>query len=379
METKTQHGYLLLADISGYTSFVAKSELEHAHDILSELLELILKRLTTIFTLSKLEGDAIFSYAPETKLERGETLIELIESTYAAFKDQQEAIRRRTTCQCNACRNIPSLDLKFIVHHGDYIFQTIGGHHEMVGTDVNLIHRLLKNHVAEATGWRGYALFCEQALSHVGMKAEGWQESIETYDLGEVKIYVTNLADRYTTLRDQRRVSIDRSEADLIYELDYSAPPPIVWDWLNDPHKRLKWEYADRHMFPFFMPKGRTTIGAVNHCMHGKNLAMIETVLDWRPFDYFTVTQDVIGQALITTTSHLTPIETGTHLLITSQWQLKTLLPMPDVMRRSIIKSTAGNLKITEAYQKIEQLILSGGGDQGAEVRTNPRPPSPAL
>jgi hypothetical protein len=155
METKTQHGYLLLADIGGHTSFVAKSELEHAHDILSELLGLILKRLTTIFTLSKLEGDAIFSYAPQTKLERGETPLELIKSTYAAFKDQQEAIRRRTMCQCNACRNIPSLDLKFIVHHGDYIFQTIGGQHEMVGTAVNLIHRLLKNHVADKSGWRG--------------------------------------------------------------------------------------------------------------------------------------------------------------------------------------------------------------------------------
>ncbi len=44
MDYKTQHGYLILADISGYSSFVAKSELEHAHDILSELLELILKR-----------------------------------------------------------------------------------------------------------------------------------------------------------------------------------------------------------------------------------------------------------------------------------------------------------------------------------------------
>src|SRR5512135_590108 len=143
MNAKTQHGYLLLADISGYSSFVARSELEHAHDILSELLEVVLKQLTAIFTLSKLEGDAIFAYAPEIVITRGETLLELIESTYAAFKDRQEGIRHRTTCQCNACRNIPLLDLKFIAHYGDYVAQSIGGHHEMVGTDVNLVHRLL--------------------------------------------------------------------------------------------------------------------------------------------------------------------------------------------------------------------------------------------
>ena len=329
MDTKTQHGYLILADISGYSSFVAGSELEHAHDILSELLELILKRLTAIFTLSKLEGDAIFAYAPEEKLARGETLLEMTESTYGAFKDQQEAIRRRTTCQCNACRNIPSLDLKFMVHHGDYILQSIGGHGEMVGTDVNLIHRLLKNHVAEATGWRGYALFTEQALLHIGLKPDGLQEMSETYDIGEVKTFVINLRDRYQSARDQRRVIVDRAEADLVYEFDYPAPPPIVWDWLNDPHKRLKWEYADRHMFPFFLPKGRTTTGAVNHCMHGKNVAMIETVLDWRPFEYFTVTQDVLQAVIMTITFQLLPTATGTHLIYICRLQPQIPIPMP--------------------------------------------------
>jgi hypothetical protein len=203
--------------------------------------------------------------------------LELIESTNAAFKDKQEAIRRRTTCQCNACRNIPALDLKFMAHFGDYIFQSIGGYREMVGTDVNLIHRLLKNHVAAERGWRGYALFTHQALSHVGLQPEGFQEMNETYDIGEVKIFVTHLKDRYQTLRDLRRVIVDCSAADLLYEFDYPAPPPVVWDWLNDPQKRLQWEYADRHMFPFFMPKGRTAAGAVNHCMHGKNLAMFDS------------------------------------------------------------------------------------------------------
>ena len=38
MERKTQTGYLLLADISGYTSFVAQTEIEHADMALSFLL-----------------------------------------------------------------------------------------------------------------------------------------------------------------------------------------------------------------------------------------------------------------------------------------------------------------------------------------------------
>ena len=358
MDTKTQHGYLILADISGYSSFVARSELEHAHDILSELLEVLIKRLAAVFTVSKLEGDAIFAYASDEKLTRGETLLELIESTYAAFKDQQETIRRRTTCQCNACRNIPSLDLKFMVHHGDYIAQSIGGYREMVGADVNLVHRLLKNHVADVSGWRGYALFTEQVLSHVGLKPDGLQEMSETYDIGEVKIFVTDLNDRYRTLRDLRRVFVDRAEADLVYEFDVPAPPPIVWDWLNDPQKRVKWEFADRHMFPFFLPKGRTTVGAVNHCVHGKNVSMIETVLDWRPFDYFTVAQDVLQVVIMTVTFQLLPTATGTHLIYICSLQPQISLPMPASLKLAAVKSELDKLKVKEAYEKIARLVI---------------------
>lgn len=32
-----EHGYLVLADISGYTSFLVQTELDHAQEILSDL------------------------------------------------------------------------------------------------------------------------------------------------------------------------------------------------------------------------------------------------------------------------------------------------------------------------------------------------------
>ena len=57
MSSITQHGYLVLADISGYTSFVAGTELEHAQAILGELLESIITRFKARLTISKIEGD----------------------------------------------------------------------------------------------------------------------------------------------------------------------------------------------------------------------------------------------------------------------------------------------------------------------------------
>ncbi len=296
MEPKTQHGYLVLADISGYTAYLAGVELTHAHEILTELLELIVGQFKPVLTILKLEGDAVFAYAPAAKVSRGETLLELVEATYVAFRDWVGAIRRRTTCECNACRNIPSLDLKFIAHYGDFMTQTVAGIRELVGTDVNMAHRLLKNNVKEATGWRAYALFTEQTLAHMGVDPGDTIAQTEVYDLGEVRTRSLNLQARYQALTDARRILLAPEEAYIHFTHEYPVPPPIVWEWLNDPHKRGTYAFDKHTVFRAAdRPAGRTDIGARNHCVHGKKVAMIETVLDWRPFDYFTVEQNYSG------------------------------------------------------------------------------------
>ncbi|HYT81133.1 MAG TPA: DUF2652 domain-containing protein [Actinomycetota bacterium] len=113
------NGYLMIADISGYSAYLATTELEHSPEVLGELLELIVQHLQPPLHLSKLEGDAVFVHAPEDTFFRGETLLELIENTYAAFRDRIRAIERNM-CDCEACRKSPALDLKFVVHHGEY-------------------------------------------------------------------------------------------------------------------------------------------------------------------------------------------------------------------------------------------------------------------
>ena len=72
MNATTQHGYLLLADISGYTSFVAGTELDHSHEILSDLLETICMQVEKLLTIHKLEGDAVFAVFPSAPNAVGE-------------------------------------------------------------------------------------------------------------------------------------------------------------------------------------------------------------------------------------------------------------------------------------------------------------------
>src|SRR5947207_2249890 len=130
------------------------------------VLEAIVEKLGGTLTISKLEGDAVFTYIGESQLSEGKSLVKLIDQTYLAFRDQAKTLYAGATCGCKACKAIPMLDLKFIVHHGDYVIQQIAGIKDLLGTDVNLIHRLAKNHVFESTGWQGYALFTYQSLEH---------------------------------------------------------------------------------------------------------------------------------------------------------------------------------------------------------------------
>lgn len=288
METKTQHGYLLLADISGYTAYLADTELEHAHEILSELLELVVERFKSTLTLAKLEGDAVFAYASDSQVPRGEILLELIDSVYIAFRNRRDGAHRRTTCTCAACRNIPTLDLKFLLHYGAYILQNVSGITELAGSDVNLVHRLLKNHISEATGWRAYALFSAAALQHVAVWPAQLHEQLEAYEhLGEVVTYSQDMHPRYQAFTEARRVFITPDESDLVIVQDLPASPAVVWDWINDPLKRVQWDDLDE-VRAILRPGGRTGVGARNHCLHGRTVA-VEDVLDWHPFNYFTV------------------------------------------------------------------------------------------
>jgi hypothetical protein len=202
MERKTQTSYLVLADISGYTSFVAQTEIEHADIALSFLLETIVEKVSSLLTICQLEGDAVFAYLEESKLQEAKSLLDLIDQTYLAFREKALELYSKATCPCRACKALPTLDLKFMVHHGEFIIQRVAGVTHLLGTDVNLIHRLSKNHVSESTGWRGYALFTNPGLDHMQADKEAFIQQTESYEhLGEVETYVRDMHVRYKEMK----------------------------------------------------------------------------------------------------------------------------------------------------------------------------------
>jgi hypothetical protein len=203
VERKTQSGYLVLADISGYTSYVAQTEIEHADMALSYLLETLVEQLSSLLVICQLEGDAVFAYLEESKLEEAKSLLELIDQTYLAFRKKALELYAGATCPCRACKALPTLDLKFMVHHGEFILQRVAGVTHLLGTDVNLIHRLAKNGVTESTGWKGYALFTDQVMERMQHSKEDFFKQSESYEhLGDVETYCMDMHPRYEEMKE---------------------------------------------------------------------------------------------------------------------------------------------------------------------------------
>ena len=188
-----RQGVLLLADISGYTGFlqgvadahraiiIESDEPPYAYAVMSSALGVIVDSLAPTFQLSKLEGDAVFAVADDGALD-SETMLGMLRTCYSAFRASLAEAGETWTCTCNACSTIDTLDLKFIVHHGPFVAQTIAGSTELLGPDVNLAHRLLKNHAWDMVGHVPYALFTHAAAAALALSTDGMTDGAEAYD-----------------------------------------------------------------------------------------------------------------------------------------------------------------------------------------------------
>ena len=306
---------LLIADISGYTSYLAGVELDHAQDILADLIGTVVTSLRPTFRLAKLEGDAAFMAAPEDQLD-GSLLLDAIERCYFGFRRRRRDVRQATSCECDACMRIPDLNLKFVAHVGPVVRQDMAGLEELIGRDVIVVHRLLKNSVGEATGATAYALLTDACTTAMGLDPAGlgMAPHSETYEVvGEIPGWVHDLERRWQEEDARARVRVGPEDAGLEAEFPTEAPPQLVWEAITTPGGRMAWSVGVTGVTTDGAGN-RLAVGATNHCMHGSE-EILEQILDWRPFDYVTfrsTMQTPGGPVTFLNTLELEPTSAGT-------------------------------------------------------------------
>jgi len=319
MGSPTETGFLVIADLTGYTSYLAQGELEHAPTIAGDLLETVVGRLDPPFRLAKFEGDAAFLFVEDGRAD-GSLLLDAVEASYLAFRRRLRSIDQATSCSCNSCTLAPKLDLKLFVHRGPYARTTIAGRDELAGADVIVVHRLLKGTTAESSRANGFALFTAAAVDALGIDpvALGLHEAEEFIaDLGKVGTFTLDLEARWAIENQSRRLDVAGTPV-FAFESIVSAEAAEVWAHLTSPELRTRWEGALEIVEA--SPTGRRGIGTQAQCVTGR-LATLEEIVDWQPYDHVGWRIAVPSLGPVAATADLEAVDGGTRLRVMWAYQ----------------------------------------------------------
>lgn len=298
----TQTGHLVLADISGYTAFVADTELEHSREILNELLETMVRCLGQHLTIGQIEGDAIFALGEKLPKDP----VAWLEECFFRFHRHLNTIKQVSTCPCRACANVGILTLKFVCHYGEYMPQTFGNKQSYVGNAVNIVHRLLKNRVPS----REYLLLTSAALERFPHGVcERTAPHREEYDLGSVDCAWMDLSPLRSDPRAQEEVrTVDEAHAQVRMDTLIDAPKGVVWRVLTDPAMLQRWLGVRR--LDYKPGVRHTLVGGEYHCIHGAGQEMVVRIAEAVEPDRLTIALSLMG-VLVSATSQLEEADVG--------------------------------------------------------------------
>jgi hypothetical protein len=189
--------YLLLADITGYTSFLTGVEHEHgldfsagipaAYGVLADLLGSVIQGVEHDFAVVKLEGDAVFAAATASALDgHGDRVIRDLGTMYRSFIDRRTAAIPASDHVCTACPAVAHLDLKVVLHRGVAVRQAVGTGSDLLGPAVTIAHRLLKNTVRSQIGNSPYLVLTDAAATGLGVPAAGLAHREDYGDAGQI-------------------------------------------------------------------------------------------------------------------------------------------------------------------------------------------------
>ena len=281
------NGYLLVADISGYTAFLTTSEQDHANPILHSLLTSLVEQVGDPLHFWRMDGDAVLAYSTSEEFPSGEVFLTICENLYNAFASRQRDIIANTTCPCRACANVEKLDLKIMAHYGSFEEMKFGPMTDISGSDVILVHRMAKTDVKAATGIGSYALFSEAAVKAMNIDAALTPYSQEIEHFGDVSMKVYDLGAAWQKFRAGREhFFLEEEDGVWTYRCHIDLPIAIVWNALTAPDSKQRW-MVDMKSVTVDNPEDRIGPGSGYHCAH-QAADFLYWVTDWEPFDYFS-------------------------------------------------------------------------------------------
>src|SRR2546428_1541746 len=119
---RPESGFLVLADISGFTAFVTTTELEHGAEVTGVLLAGVMEALSPPLEIQELEGDAVFALGPDDAEGADRRLLAAFGRALAPFGEPRRPVSLDTRRACRALRGGVRLDVHLTVHSGSFLW-----------------------------------------------------------------------------------------------------------------------------------------------------------------------------------------------------------------------------------------------------------------
>ena len=204
----TKKGFLLIADISGFTDFIKIHDMRskpiigksiaafwagHAEQLIKDLLETIITVFEPVMILNKIEGDAAFFYLEEeNSKEQASQIIDCMQLAQKKFREKLSALQYVQACPCDPCQQSKDLRLKIIVHRGEFKISQIREFIELAGQDVIFVHRLLKNSIRSDEYWLFSENFKNLLEPEFVSSLELHKEKVESFGLQKLSVLIFN-------------------------------------------------------------------------------------------------------------------------------------------------------------------------------------------
>jgi hypothetical protein len=264
-------GTFVLADIGGYTTFLSEVGIEHAKEITSHLFNGMVK-VSKRWKVGNVEGDCLFLYT--SSRESPENTFGQVRKLYEDFRASVAEVASGSTCRCGACDRSGDLVLKFVVHQGEFDTHEVAGRRELIGPDVVVAHRLLKNSVPV----REYAILTSPLADVAHASGLPTTPASDEYsDIGAVEYLYVDLQPVREAFEKSRELYLTEETADVCLEIEIEAPPELVWRAITDPDRAKLWAPTLVEAEPLSGEYGK--VGGVHTCLHGGGIKMIHLVV----------------------------------------------------------------------------------------------------
>ena len=144
-----QPALLFIPDISGFTRFIEQSGSAQAPFLVADLLEILIEANMLDLQVNEIQGDAVLFYRlgpPPSALE----LVRQCRRIYLDFQNYLLLVEQDTDSELAAALRELVLTLKIVVHYGRVSVTRIREYTKLMGHDVIVVHRLLKNNIPGA-------------------------------------------------------------------------------------------------------------------------------------------------------------------------------------------------------------------------------------